>query len=431
MKLFDEYPYIESDTVVLKKMSAADADALSDMVKNEQLYRYLPTFLYEQKYEEIQEMLAKMDEECFLTKESLLLGIYVKKNPASSPAGEQTTAPPSAEQPPTAQWQFAGIAEFYNYEEKKGKASIGCRLLPAFWGQGLATAVIGMMKDYLFTQTDVRTITGHVMKANLASAGAAKKNGFLCKYPDLLEDWGFPQLVETDKFVFKKEWLDEADGERTGKVQSVRVEQFVMAYRIEQDRIRALLPDGFVSLRPVLRINTEIQSTLKEGENSTFDDSVNNRVYVEFNTPVEYDGRRGWLNISNWKSPADPVTFEREGNTVRICAPFLTLIYTGSGMEGGCPAEKDNDGCYFNVPHDTEFRPAETITANKEFCDCAFAWRFHEGDASGRSEGRTIPAYETPASKQYEKWQLTAENAAAIPCEQVLGAYILRFERRR
>ena len=37
-----------------------------------------------------------------------------------------------------------------------------------------------------------------------------------------------------------------------------------------------------------------------------------------FNTPVEYDGRRGWLNISNWKSPADPVTFEREGDTVRI-----------------------------------------------------------------------------------------------------------------
>ena len=216
MKLFDEYPYIESDTVVLKKMSAADADALSDMVKNEQLYRYLPTFLYEQKYEEIQEMLAKMDEECFLTKESLLLGIYVKKNPASSPAGEQTIAPPSAEQPPTAHWQFAGIAEFYSYEEKKEKASIGCRLLPAFWGQGLATAVIGMMKDYLFTQTDVRTITGHIMQVNRASAGAAMKNGFLCKYPDLLEDWGFPQPVRIDKYVFKRAWITAPD-KQTGE----------------------------------------------------------------------------------------------------------------------------------------------------------------------------------------------------------------------
>ena len=389
MKLFDEYPYIESDTVVLKKMGAADADALSVMVRNGPLYRYLPTFLYEQKYDDVQEMLAKMDEECFLPGESLLLGIYVKTPPVHGGDSADLT--------------FAGIAEFYNYEEKKGKASIGCRLLPDFWGRGLATAVIGMMKDYLFTQTDVRTITGHIMQANRASACAAMKNGFLRKYPDLLEDWGMPELVKTDKYVYKKEW-DTASGDSSGADgQPMHVEQFVMAYRAEQDRIRALLPDGFTSLRPVLRINTEIQN--------------DKRVYVEFSTPVEARGRRGWLNIANWKSPADPVTFEREGGTVRITAPFLTLTYTGNGMEGGCPAEKDNEGCYFNVPHDTEFRPAETVTENKEFCDCSFAWRFREGDASGRSEGRTIPAYETPVSRQYEKCDLTAEHAAAIPCE--------------
>lgn len=37
-----------------------------------------------------------------------------------------------------------------------------------------------------------------------------------------------------------------------------RIEQFVMAYGVEQDRVRALLPEGFESLRPVLRINEEI-----------------------------------------------------------------------------------------------------------------------------------------------------------------------------
>ena len=39
------------------------------------------------------------------------------------------------------------------------------------------------------------------------------------------------------------------------------VEQFVMAYKVEQDRIRAILPDGYVSLRPVMRINTEIRQS--------------------------------------------------------------------------------------------------------------------------------------------------------------------------
>ena len=49
----------------------------------------------------------------------------------------------------------------------------------------------------------------------------------------------------------------------------MKVEQYVMAYGVEQDRIRAILPDGFTSLRPVLRINAEIR-----------DDRVG---YVEFN----------------------------------------------------------------------------------------------------------------------------------------------------
>ena len=42
------------------------------------------------------------------------------------------------------------------------------------------------------------------------------------------------------------------------------VEQFVMAYGAEQDRLRALLPEGFTSLRPVLRINAEVRGGKKE-----------------------------------------------------------------------------------------------------------------------------------------------------------------------
>ena len=39
----------------------------------------------------------------------------------------------------------------------------------------------------------------------------------------------------------------------------MKVEQFVMAYGVEQDRLRAILPDGFASLRPVLRVNAEVR----------------------------------------------------------------------------------------------------------------------------------------------------------------------------
>lgn len=39
----------------------------------------------------------------------------------------------------------------------------------------------------------------------------------------------------------------------------MKIEQFVMAYGAEQDRLRAILPDGSTSLRPVLRINAEVR----------------------------------------------------------------------------------------------------------------------------------------------------------------------------
>lgn len=117
----------------------------------------------------------------------------------------------------------------------------------------------------------------------------------------------------------------------------MKVEQFVMAYGVEQDRLRAVLPDGFMSLRPVLRVNAEVRDE-RTG-------------YVEFNTAVEKDGVRGWLNIGYWDA-----------------VPF-----TG--------------------------------------------------------EGKTLPAYPTEVSVVYPKEDFTVENAAKIPCRQVLGTYTVRFER--
>ena len=47
----------------------------------------------------------------------------------------------------------------------------------------------------------------------------------------------------------------------------------------------------------------------------------------------------------------------------------------------------------------------------------------------GRSEERTLPAYPEEVRVVYPRTQLTAENAAKLPCEQVLGAYTVTFER--
>ena len=190
----------------------------------------------------------------------------------------------------------------------------------------------------------------------------------------------------------------------------MKVTQFVMAYGAEQDRIRAILPDGFRSLRPVLRINAEIRG-----------ESVG---YVEFNVPVEAFDKRGWLNIDHWEN----VPYFITDRTVCFRTEFLTITFTPVGITGSCPAEKDNDGCFF-LRQGIAFREAERITANKEFCDCSFSWQFHENDAKGVSIGKTLPAFYSEPQKQYPKRSFTAENATAISCEQVLGSYTVTFER--
>ena len=70
----------------------------------------------------------------------------------------------------------------------------------------------------------------------------------------------------------------------------------------------------------------------------------------------------------------------------------------------------------------------QKITANKKFCDCEFAWRF-AGGAHGVSLGKTLPVIPEEETTHYEKAAFTVENAAVIPCTQVLGAYQVTFER--
>lgn len=189
------------------------------------------------------------------------------------------------------------------------------------------------------------------------------------------------------------------------------IEQFVMAYGVEQDRIRALLPDEFISLRPVLRINAEIIDGRKG--------------YLEFNTAIQHNCTRGWINIGYW----DDILFIKNGETTTFKNEMVEISFTRVGVEGSCPAEKDNAGCYFKINGNYTLKKIELVTANKEFCDCEFRWIFASEGAHGRSIGATIPAFPTEVKKIYPPKEFNVQNAAIIPCDQVLGTYVVEFER--
>ena len=179
--LFSEYPVLEDDVIGIRKMTDADADALADMCMQKEVYRYVPTFLYELKYEDKRTVIARMDEECFDTRESILLGVYLKETGA-----------------------FMGIAEFYAYEPERRKCSMGLRLKREFWGRGFAGRAETLMIRYLLDGANMRVITGHVMQENKASAAVALKCGFEKRYCGIPEDWGFESPVLVDKYVIKR-----------------------------------------------------------------------------------------------------------------------------------------------------------------------------------------------------------------------------------
>lgn len=164
------------------------------------------------------------------------------------------------------------------------------------------------------------------------------------------------------------------------------------------------------AIRPVLRINAEILD--------------NKAAYLEFNTPCAHNGKRGWLNIGFWND----VRFEQEGKRTVFYLDSLRISFIKTSLQGGCPAEKDNEGCFF-LGEETLFRPKEEITANKEFCDCDFAWLVNGKENGGKSLGCTIAAVPSPQIKSYPREAFNLENLSSIECNQVLGSYCVRFVR--
>ena len=45
-ELFDVFPYLENEIVIIRKMEESDVPALSEISNNDNVYKYIPLFLY-------------------------------------------------------------------------------------------------------------------------------------------------------------------------------------------------------------------------------------------------------------------------------------------------------------------------------------------------------------------------------------------------
>lgn len=172
--LFPEPPVLYGENLCLKPLALSDADSLSRLTQQEAVYRYLPTFLFEKKYDDPEKAISCLYDEGLA--DSLILGIHRENH-------------------------FCGLLEVYSYRAPIHKASVGYRLLLEEWGKGIATESLEIMIDELMTVRGIEIITASTMLQNLASAHVLQKNGFSLVNHAVEEDWGFPEPTLTDKWI--------------------------------------------------------------------------------------------------------------------------------------------------------------------------------------------------------------------------------------
>ena len=172
--LIPEIPRIETGRLVLKLLEDRHAEALRELTEDRRVYRYLPTFLFEKRYADPHEAVARLYTECL--EDSLILGIF---------EGDS----------------FCGLAELYGYQAEIHKISIGCRLCRRCWGRGIATQVIAALVRWLYETAGIEIITASSMVENHGSANALRKNGFSLVSSGALEDWGYPGPTVADKWI--------------------------------------------------------------------------------------------------------------------------------------------------------------------------------------------------------------------------------------
>ena len=173
-KLFTEIPYLKSERLILRGLTPQDASGLAELTNSPNVYRYLPTFLFEKKYPDAEEVIKRLYDECF--KDSIILGIFENGD-------------------------FCGLAEFYGFRDEIHKISVGYRLLESSWGRGIASEALRLMVEYLYGETDIEIITASTMIENAASARVLTKNGFELVVHAVGEDWGYEEPTISDKWI--------------------------------------------------------------------------------------------------------------------------------------------------------------------------------------------------------------------------------------
>ena len=154
-KLFSEYPFLESEELILKKIEHEDLEDFFILYSDDELFKYKPGKAKTNR--ETVDNIIDHYERDFNKKKTISLGIYLKKE----------------------NLKLIGIGELFDFDQKTDVVTFGYTLNNRYWGRGFATRYSKMIVEFLINEVDVNRIQAFVMTENIKSQKVLERCGFV------------------------------------------------------------------------------------------------------------------------------------------------------------------------------------------------------------------------------------------------------------
>lgn len=182
-ELYDVFPYLENDKVIIRKMESSDVVALSEISNNDNVYKYISPFLYKKSNKTLETAIKNLGGRDFEKKKLIIAGIYLKDNPN----------------------RLVGLAEMFDYKKRENEITVGYRLNQDYWNKKIASNALKLMVEYLVNEIGITTLKAFVMPENLYSSKILLNNGFVKEdYTSQEKNWGGQEIVSVDVYTYRK-----------------------------------------------------------------------------------------------------------------------------------------------------------------------------------------------------------------------------------
>lgn len=182
-ELFEVFPYLENDKLIIRKMEFNDVAALSAISNNDNVYKYIPPFLYKKSNKALETAINNLGGRDFDKKKHIIAGIYLKDKPD----------------------MLVGLAEMFDYKKRENAITVGYRINEDYWNRKIASNALKLMMEYLVNDIGITTLKAFVMPENTYSSKILLNNGFIKEnYTSQEKNWGGQETVSVDVYTYRK-----------------------------------------------------------------------------------------------------------------------------------------------------------------------------------------------------------------------------------